>query len=124
MAYCGGFQSPAAQVTLAFYTLCSVARLARFNVTAQLTPKNVKGASIFYEGLPIPFAAIAMSTLMVLGLRTERGYGLVFGSIILPGTMLEYHVALFLVLSLGCMMTSRRLQVSPGRFGLPKFRVS
>ena len=47
---------------LTFFVCSGIARLARFNVTAHLVPKDTAGKSKYFQGLPIP------SSLMLVAL--------------------------------------------------------
>ena len=41
-------------VVLSGFVCCGLARLARFNATVALVPKDAKGKARYFEGLPIP----------------------------------------------------------------------
>ncbi|CAG7846443.1 CDP-diacylglycerol--serine O-phosphatidyltransferase; AltName: Full=Phosphatidylserine synthase [Serendipita indica DSM 11827] len=58
-------------VILTGFICCGLARLARFNATVALIPKDATGKSRYFEGLPIP------STLILVGLLafwTQKGW--------------------------------------------------
>ncbi|KAL8944800.1 MAG: hypothetical protein Q9216_000222 [Gyalolechia sp. 2 TL-2023] len=53
-AFALGLRTPLDTVLLAFFVLCGLTRLARFNVTVSSLPKDATGKSKYFEGTPIP----------------------------------------------------------------------
>jgi len=106
-----GFRTNADQLFLAFYVLCGLTRLARFNVTVAMLPKDATGKSKYFEGTPIPFACLTSSSIMA----TLTFMGLIHDSLPLgtwfTGTLLEFHPAVVMFLINGCLMTSRTIHV-------------
>ena len=106
-----GFRTTLDQVFLSFYVLCGLTRLARFNVTVAMLPKDASGKSKYFEGTPIPFACLTSSSAMValtfLGLIHES---LPLGTWF-AGTILEFHPAVLMFVVNGTLMTSRTLQI-------------
>ena len=90
--------------------LCGLTRLARFNVTTTVIPKDKTGKAAYFEGTPIPTS---------LGLDSLMAYWLYQGWILesLPwgtwftGTALEFHPAVLLFVVHGCMMTSKSIHI-------------
>ena len=110
-AFAIGFRTPVDHVVLAFYVLCGLTRLARFNVTVAMLPKDKSGKSKYFEGTPIPFACLTVSSFMALWvymgwILEEIPFGLV-----LEGTMLEFHPVVALFVLNGCLMVSKTLHV-------------
>ncbi|KAG8759086.1 CDP-diacylglycerol-serine O-phosphatidyltransferase [Serendipita sp. 396] len=71
LAFVIGFRTWLDTVVLAAFICCGLARLARFNATVALVPKDQSGKSKYFEGLPIP------STLCLVGLLafwTQKGW--------------------------------------------------
>ncbi|KYK56063.1 hypothetical protein DCS_08029 [Drechmeria coniospora] len=110
VAFTIGLRSLVDTAALAFFVLCGLTRLARFNVTAAVLPKDASGKSQYFEGTPIPTS---------LGVDAIMAYWLYNGSVLdhlplgvwLEGSVLEFHpVALIFVLH-GCMMTSRTIRI-------------
>jgi CDP-diacylglycerol--serine O-phosphatidyltransferase len=110
-AFAIGFRTPLDHVFLTVFVLCGLTRLARFNVTVAMLPKDMTGKSKYFEGTPIPFACLTVSSFMALWVY--QGWildNLPFGTL-LPGTILEFHpVALLFVLN-GSLMVSKTLHV-------------
>jgi CDP-diacylglycerol--serine O-phosphatidyltransferase len=62
LAFVVGLRTWMDTVVLAGFVCCGLARLARFNATVALIPKDDAGKSKYFEGLPIP------STLILVGI--------------------------------------------------------
>lgn len=106
-----GFRTFVDQVVLSFYVLCGLTRLARFNVTVAMLPKDKTGKSKYFEGTPIPFACLTSSAIMAIfttmGLIHQK---IPFG-LAMADTPLEFHPAAVLFIINGCLMTSKTLKV-------------
>ncbi|KAF2200629.1 phosphatidylserine synthase [Delitschia confertaspora ATCC 74209] len=109
-AFSMGLRTPTDHLLLTFFILCGLTRLARFNVTVSMVPKDKTGKSKYFEGTPIP---------MSLGLVTMLGYFLWNGWTLnnvplgtwMAGSALEFHpVVLFFVLH-GCTMVSKSIHI-------------
>lgn len=106
-----GFRTTVDQLFLTFYVLCGLTRLARFNVTVAMLPKDKTGKSKYFEGTPIPFACLTSSALMATW--TSMGWiheSLPWGTFF-PGTIFEFHPAVAVFLVNGCLMASKTLHV-------------
>ncbi|KAI4862011.1 hypothetical protein F4820DRAFT_431791 [Hypoxylon rubiginosum] len=106
-----GFRTTVDQTILAFYVLCCVARLARFNVATHLTPKDKQGKSLYHEGLPTAYAALIVSTLTSASVWMGWTTGDVFLAILFPGTWCEVHLAMIPVAAFCALMISKRLKL-------------
>ena len=79
------------------FICAGIARLARFNATVALVPKDATGKSKYFEGLPIPSSLILVG-LMAICLKTGRidgtlgSKGLPLGLIESLQQMLEVHL--------------------------------
>jgi CDP-diacylglycerol--serine O-phosphatidyltransferase len=62
LAFAVGLRTWLDTVILTCFTCCALARLARFNATVALIPKDATGKSKYFEGLPTP------STLVLVGI--------------------------------------------------------
>ena len=74
-AFALGLRTPLDTLLLAFFVLCGLTRLARFNVTVSSLPKDSTGKSKYFEGFPIP-----TSLGIVLGMAIATYYGKVEGA--------------------------------------------
>ncbi len=103
-------RTPADHLLLSFFILCGLTRLARFNVTTTVIPKDKSCKAAYFEGTPIPTSA---------GLNAFMAYGVYHGLIhdVLPlgtwfaGTNLELHPVAILFVLHGCLMTSKTLHI-------------
>ena len=50
-------------IVLTFFVACGLARLARFNATVALIPKDDTGKSKYFEGMPIPTSLALVATM-------------------------------------------------------------
>lgn len=85
-------------VILCVFVCFGLARLARFNVTTHLTPKDANGKSKYFAGLPIP---TSLALVLVMWTWAENGHlsdGVPFG------TILNGRVHVFSIVWLGWAM--------------------
>merc|ERR1712230_233301 len=106
-----GFRSTVDTLFLTFYVLCGLTRLARFNVTVAMLPKDKTGKSKYFEGVPVPFACFATcavtATWSYMGLIHDK---LPFATV-LTGSFLEYHPAVLVFVVMGCSMVSKTIKI-------------
>lgn len=112
MWYSVGCRTPVDKVILAFYLVCAIARLARFNVAAHLAPKDARGKALYFEGLPISYAGLLVSTSITICQR--MGWASDHGVLRLAfsGTWFALHPAIIFVAAVSAMMASKRLRVT------------
>jgi len=63
LAFTVGLRTYLDTVVLTGFICCGLARLARFNATVALVPKDASGKSRYFEGLPIPSSLVLVSVL-------------------------------------------------------------
>ena len=63
LAFVVGLRTWLDTVILTGFICCGLARLARFNATVALIPKDAAGKSNYFEGLPIP-SSLALVTML------------------------------------------------------------
>ena len=97
---------------------CGLARLARFNATVALVPKDAQGKAQYFEGLPIPSSLGLVFTLMYCtsqGLIDGKGkLGITGGTITLWGAQGgdgELHVVSLVFGLWAAAMVSKTLRV-------------
>ncbi|EJU05411.1 CDP-diacylglycerol--serine O-phosphatidyltransferase [Dacryopinax primogenitus] len=116
LAFCCGLRTMLDTIILTLFACCGLARLARFNATVALVPKDDSGKAKYFEGLPIP------STLALVGLMTywtSQGWitseeGVPFGSVTLwgqPGGNGEVHYVCVIFAAWAAAMVSKTLKV-------------
>ena len=110
VAFTIGFRSNVDTLGLAFYVLCGLTRLARFNVTVSVLPKDATGKSKYFEGTPIP-TSLAMDGVMAYWVYQRWTLdNLPFG-VWLEGSALEFHPAILFFVVHGCLMTSKSIRL-------------
>ena len=95
---------------LTFFVLCGLTRLARFNVTVAVLPKDETGKSKYFEGTPIPTS---------LGVDSIMAYWVYKGWMLediplgtyLEGTPFEFHPVVLMFIIHGCLMTSKTIKL-------------
>lgn len=107
-------------LVLTTYICSGIARLARFNATVALVPKDATGKSKYFEGLPIPsslFICAAMAVSLKNGYYVTaggKGPGLPFGLIEpLQSIGIDLHWASLVFAAWGMMMISKTLRCAP-----------
>lgn len=103
-------RTPLDHCVLAFFVLCGLTRLARFNVTAANVPKDATGKAKYFEGTPIP-TTLGIDALMAYWVYAGKIHGAVPFGTLFGGTVLEFHPVLLLFVVHGCAMTSRSIHI-------------
>jgi CDP-diacylglycerol--serine O-phosphatidyltransferase len=108
-AFALGFRTFLDTIFLTFFVLCGLSRLARFNVTVQMLPKDATGKSKYFEGTPIP---TTLSIVSLMAYWASKGWlldSLPLGTI---GTgLLEFHPAVLIFCASGCAMVSKSIHI-------------
>ncbi|KAH6614732.1 hypothetical protein B0J18DRAFT_440068 [Chaetomium sp. MPI-SDFR-AT-0129] len=110
VAFAIGIRTPADHLALAFFVLCGLTRLARFNVTAAALPKDASGKARYFEGTPIP-TTLGLDALMAWWISRGWVHDALPGGVWLEGTALEVHPVVLLFVVHGCLMTSRTIHI-------------
>lgn len=116
LAFVVGLRTTLDTVALACFICCGLARLARFNATVALVPKDASGKARYFEGLPIP------STMVLVGLLSYWvNNGWIEGKEGLPGGIVtawgkaggkgDFHVVSLIFCAWAAMMVSKTLRV-------------
>lgn len=109
-AFAIGMRTFVDHLFLSFFVLCGLTRLARFNVTAAVLPKDKSGKSKYFEGTPIP-TSLSIASLMAYWV--SQGWiheNLPWGTA-LEESVLEFHPAVLLFAIWGCLMVSKTLRI-------------
>jgi len=113
-----GLRSTADIFILTTFICCGIARLARFNATVALLPKDKTGKSQYFEGLPIPSSLVlvgCMATCVKLGYIEGpggRGEGLPGGLVMaFKDTPLEMHWVSVIFGIWAALMISKTLHI-------------
>ncbi|PVF98917.1 CDP-diacylglycerol--serine O-phosphatidyltransferase [Serendipita vermifera] len=116
LAFVVGLRTWMDTVVLSGFVCCGLARLARFNATVALIPKDDAGKSKYFEGLPIP------STLVLVGILAfwvqngwiESEQGLPWGVLTLWDSKTDsgdVHYVSFIFAAWAAAMVSKTLHV-------------
>ncbi|KAJ5570516.1 CDP-alcohol phosphatidyltransferase [Penicillium hispanicum] len=109
-AFALGIRTTVDHLLLAFFVLCGLTRLARFNVTVAVLPKDKSGKSKYFEGTPIP-TTLSIASLMAYWVSQSWTHENIPFGLIAEGTALEFHpIALLFVLH-GCLMVSKTIHI-------------
>ncbi|TFY70410.1 hypothetical protein EVG20_g2600 [Dentipellis fragilis] len=116
LAFAVGLRTHLDTVALAVFICCGLARLARFNATVALVPKDATGKAHYFEGLPIPSS---LALVALLSYWTQKGW--IAGREGVPGGVIqlwgseggsgEIHLVSFLFSFLAAAMVSKTLRV-------------
>lgn len=105
-----GLRSGLDHLALAFFVLCGLTRLARFNVTVAAIPKDATGKSSYFEGTPIP-TTLAIDGIMALWVaKGWVGADLPLG-VWGQGSLWEFHPVVLMFVLHGCLMTSKTIKI-------------
>jgi len=109
-AFCLGLRTPVDHLLLTFFVICGLIRLARFNVTVAMVPKDETGKSKYFEGTPIP---MSMLNVQIMAYWVYKGWtqAQIPLGVWLEGTVLEFHPAVFLFVTHGCLMVSKTIRI-------------
>lgn len=116
LAFVIGFRTYLDTVCLTGFICCGLARLARFNATVALVPKDGTGKSKYFEGLPIPSSLFLVG---VLAYWTKEGLiegqrGIPLGKFIIwgeAGGSGELHVVSVIIAAWAAAMVSKTLRI-------------
>ncbi|KAI9038583.1 CDP-diacylglycerol-serine O-phosphatidyltransferase [Aspergillus affinis] len=109
-AFALGARTSLDHLLLSFFVLCGLTRLARFNVTVAVLPKDNSGKSKYFEGTPIP-TTLSIASLMAYWvskgwIQEDLPLGLVA-----QGTIFEFHPVVLLFVLHGCLMVSKSIHI-------------
>jgi len=110
VAFAIGIRSPVDHRLLSCFVLCGLTRLARFNVTVAVLPKDKTGKSTHFEGTPIP-TSLSIASLMAYWVSQGWTHeNLPFG-LAAQDTIFEFHPVALLFVLWGCLMVSKSLHI-------------
>lgn len=109
-AFALGIRTTLDHLFLTFFVLCGLTRLARFNVTAAVLPKDKTGKSKYFEGTPIP-TTLGIVGLMAYWVSQEWILEDIPLGLAAQGTLFEFHPIVLLFVLHGCLMVSKTLRI-------------
>jgi len=116
LAFTVGFRTLLDSIVLTGFICSGLARLARFNATVALVPKDTSGKAQYFEGLPIPSS---LGIVSVIAYWTKKGWieggeGIPLGTTVLwgkPGESGEIHLLSLTFVAWAAAMVSKTLRV-------------
>jgi CDP-diacylglycerol--serine O-phosphatidyltransferase len=116
LAFVVGLRTYLDTVILTGFICSGLARLARFNATAALVPKDAAGKAKYFEGLPIPSSLFLVG---ILSYWTRQGWiegqeGIPYGTMVLwgrDGGTGELHVVSIVFGLWAAAMVSKTLRI-------------
>jgi len=116
LAFTIGLRTMLDTVVLTGFACSGLARLARFNATVALVPKDASGKVHYFEGLPIPSSLGLVSAMAYWTYRDwiEGGEGVPLGMVRLwgeEGGNGEIHTVAFIFAVWGAAMVSKTLKI-------------
>jgi CDP-diacylglycerol---serine O-phosphatidyltransferase len=116
LAFDIGLRTTLDTVVLTGFICCGLARLARFNATVALVPKDTAGKAKYFEGLPIPSTLLMVGYMSYLTLtdNIEGKAGIPWGTVQLwgkPGGLGEVHPIVAIFGLWAAAMVSKTLKV-------------
>jgi CDP-diacylglycerol--serine O-phosphatidyltransferase len=109
-AFALGIRTPLDHILLTFFVLCGLTRLARFNVTVAVLPKDKSGKSKYFEGTPIP-TTLAIVSLMAYWVSQSWTHQNIPLGLVAEGTMFEFHPVVLMFALHGCLMVSKTIHI-------------
>lgn len=110
VAFTIGFRTPLDTFFLTTFVLAGLTRLARFNVTVAMLPKDASGKSKYFEGTPIP-TTLFTDGVMAYWLYNRWIHEHLPMGVWAAGTVIEFHPIVLLFVLHGCLMNSRTIRI-------------
>lgn len=110
VAFSIGMRTTLDHVCLAFFVLCGLTRLARFNVTATAIPKDASGKAHYFEGTPIP-TSLGLDAVMAYWVSQGWVHDAIPGGLWFADTPFAVHPVVAVFMLHGCLMTSKTIHV-------------
>ena len=110
VAFTIGLRSTVDTLGLSYFVLCGLTRLARFNVTVSVLPKDATGKSKYFEGTPIP-TSLGMDAVMAYWVNKDWILNNLPLGVWFEGTALEFHPIVLMFVLHGCLMTSKTIRL-------------
>jgi CDP-diacylglycerol--serine O-phosphatidyltransferase len=102
IAFAAGVNTRLDQLSLLFFAMCGLSRLARYNVTAESLSAQ-KGKVEYFEGTPIPTSVVPLGLLM-LAFYSGNLYPIELAGV-------TWHAIALLFLVSGALMISKTLRI-------------
>ncbi|CAO3598324.1 unnamed protein product [Absidia cylindrospora] len=112
LAYAIGMRTWLDTVVLTYFVCCGIARLARFNATVALAPKDATGKVNHFEGTPIP-TSLCLVALLAWFVLQDRYLDALPGQclVLADGGGYDFHPLVLIYAVSGTLMISKTLRI-------------
>ncbi|CAO3612370.1 unnamed protein product [Cunninghamella blakesleeana] len=110
LAFAIGMRTYLDTVALTYFICCGIARLARYNATVALAPKDSTGKVRYFEGTPIPTSLTLVAILAYFVLH-DRYLETLPGQLIVFSEGWELHPLVLIYAISGTLMISKTLRI-------------
>ncbi|CAO3643875.1 unnamed protein product [Cunninghamella echinulata] len=110
LAFAIGMRTYLDTVVLTYFICCGIARLARFNATVALAPKDTTGKVRYFEGTPIPTSLTLVAILAYFVLH-DRYLETLPGQLVTFCEGWELHPLVLIYAISGTLMISKTLRI-------------
>jgi CDP-diacylglycerol--serine O-phosphatidyltransferase len=97
-------------VVLTYFVCCGIARLARFNATVAMAPKDATGKVGHFEGTPIP-TSLSLVALLAYFVLQDRYMETLPGQLITFANGWDLHPLVLIYAVSGTLMISKTLRI-------------
>ncbi|KAG1451341.1 hypothetical protein G6F46_007369 [Rhizopus delemar] len=110
LAFAVGMRTCLDTFALSYFVCCGIARLARYNATVALAPKDATGKVNYFEGTPIP-TTLALVACIACFVRCDLYMDALPGSVIRLLDRWELHPFVLAYVLSGTLMISKTLRI-------------
>ncbi|CEP19983.1 hypothetical protein [Parasitella parasitica] len=110
LAYAVGMRTRLDTIALTYFVCCGIARLARYNATVALAPKDATGKVHHFEGTPIP-TSLSLVALIAYFVANDMYLDTLPLQVIKITSDLDLHPLVLLYVASGTLMISKTLRI-------------
>lgn len=97
-------------VVLTYFVCCGIARLARYNATVAVAPKDDSGKIAYFEGTPIP-TSLSLVALLAYFIMNEQYLDNLPGQVVEFAEGWDLHPLVLIYATSGTLMISKTLRI-------------
>ncbi|KAI7898215.1 phosphatidylserine synthase [Cokeromyces recurvatus] len=110
LAYAVGMRTYLDSIALTYFVCCGIARLARYNATVALAPKDASGKVHYFEGTPIP-TSLSLVALIAYFVSNDMYLDTLPGQMIKITNDWDLHPLVLTFVLSGTLMISKTLKI-------------
>ncbi|KAG0174458.1 CDP-diacylglycerol-serine O-phosphatidyltransferase [Apophysomyces sp. BC1034] len=110
LAYAIGMRTFLDTVALTYFVCCGIARLARYNATVALAPKDASGKIAYFEGTPIP-SSLSLVAVLAYFVMNDQYLDALPGQLIEFAKGWDFHPLVLIYAISGTLMISKTLRI-------------